>query len=337
MIFPGVCKYDLILQNKYYLRKCIQSIELEDRLDEIAYCAKAKLAVPDNQFTGLPIITPGMEIRLSGTKFGESKYSYFIQPGVVWTAEIQNKARRNWNLTIYDRLIYLAKSKDEYLFSEGSTAADRIKQICGDWNIQVKSIPDTGQGLAKEASRATQIWSIMKKALVETGSKSGRLFTIRMQPDGLELFEIGTNEDPWVFEFSSNLRSVTQKQTLDGACTKVKVLGKQSKGELAPVVSETSADTDKYGTIQDILQDEKAIDAGTASSKANQMLGGIQETVRVEAVDINTIRKGDKVIVEGWPDGLYVISVRHELGSPGRMQMELASKEYIRRRYYRER
>ena len=48
-------------------------------------------------------------------------------------------------------------------------------------------------------------------------------------------------------------------------------------------------------------------------------------------------RIGDKVIVEGWPDGLYVISVRHELGSPGRMQMELASKEYIRRRYYRER
>ena len=185
MIFPGVCKYDLILQNKYYLRECIQSIELEDRLDEIAYCAKAKLAVPDDQFTGLPVITPGMEIRLSGTKFGDTKYSYLIQPGVVWTAEIQNKARRTWNLTIYDRLIYLAKSKDEYLFSEGSTAADRIKQICGDWNIPIKNIPDTGQALAKEASHATSIWSIMKKTLVETGSKSDRLFTIRMQPEGL--------------------------------------------------------------------------------------------------------------------------------------------------------
>lgn len=337
MIHPGVCRYDVILQDKYFLRECVQSIELEDRLDEIAYCAKVKLAVPDDQFKGLPAILPGMEIRVSGTKFGEDKYSYIIQPGVVWTVDIENKARRNWNLTIYDRLIYLAKSKDEYLFDEGSTASDRIKKICGDWNIPIKDIPDTGQALAKEASRAAPIWSIMKKSLTETGSKSGRLFTLRMQPDGLEVFEIGTNDDPWVFEFQSNLRSVSQKQTLDGACTKVKVLGKQSKDELSPVVSETSADTDKYGTIQDILQDEKAIDAGTASEKANQMLGGIQETVRVEAVDINTIRKGDKVIVEGWPDGLYVISVRHELGSPGKMQMELASKEYIRRRYFRER
>jgi len=337
MIQPGVCKYDVILQDKYYLRECIQRMELEDRLDEIAYCAKVRLAVPGDQFTGLPKILPGMEIRVSGTKFVEDKYSYIIQPGVVWEVNIENRARRNWDLTIYDRTVYLAKSKDEFLFSEGSTATDRIKEICGKWNIPIASLPDTGQGLAKEASRAAPIWSIMKKALTETGSKSGKLYTLRMQPNGLELFEIGSNKDVWVFEFGANLRSVSQKQTLEGACTKVKILGKKSKGALSPVVSQTSAGTDKYGTIQDILQDEKAIDSGTATQKANNMLGGIQEVVKVEAIDINTIRKGDKVIVQGWEDGLYVISVRHELGSPGKMQMELASLDYIRRKYYRER
>ena len=337
MIQPGVCKYDVILQDKYYLRECIQSIELEDRLDEIAYCAKVKLAVPGDQFTGLPKILPGMEIRVSGTKFGEDKYSYIIQPGVVWTVDIENRARRNLNLTIYDRTIYLAKSKDEFLFKEGETATDRIKKICGQWNIPIASLPNTGQALAKEASRVSPIWSIMKKALVETGSKSGKLYTIRMQPNGLELFEIGSNKDVWVFEFGANLRTVSQRQTLDGACTKVKVLGKKSKDSLSPVSSTATADTDKYGTIQEIIQDEKAIDAGTANQKAENTLGGIQEVVKVEAIDINTIRKGDKVIVQGWEDGLYVISVRHELGSPGKMQMELAPLNYIRRRYFRER
>lgn len=125
-----------------------------------------------DQFTGLPIITPGMEIRLSGTKFGDTKYSYLIQPGVVWTAEIQNKARRDWNLTIYDRLIYLAKSKDEYLFSEGSTAADRIKQIPGDWNIPIKNIPDTGRPAERGKPRYVNLEHHAKKTLVETGSKS---------------------------------------------------------------------------------------------------------------------------------------------------------------------
>ena len=334
MITPGVCKYDVILQNKYFLRECIQSLSLEDRLEEIAYCAKVKLAVPGDQFTGLPIITPGMEIRVSGTGFGESKYSYIIQPGVVWTVNIDNKARREWDLTIYDRLIYLAKSDDQYLFDEGSTASTRIGQICSDWNIPILSLPDTGVGLARDVVRAKSIWSIMQDQLKETADKDGKLYTIRMQPDGLELFEIGSNKDPWVFEFPVNLVHVGQKQTLDGAVTKVKVLGKASKDALSPVESETSADTDKFGTIQKVVQYSKGTDADKTTKKATNMLGGIQETVTVESIDINTIRNGDKVIVEGWPDGLYVISVRHTCGSPGKMQMELASLEYIRRKYY---
>ncbi len=336
IVTPGTQKYEVVLQNKYFLRECIQKLSLEDRLDEISYSAKVTLAVPGDQFVGLPIIKPGMEIRVSGTKFGETKFSYLIQPGVVWDVEISNRARRNWNLTIYDRAIYLAKSKDEYLWKEGEKASDRISRICGDWGITVKDIPDTGQSLAAATVRAKPLWGVMQDALKETAGKSGRLFTVRMQPDGLEIFEIGTNKDVWVFEFGVNL-SISQKQTLSGAVTKVKVLGKASKDERSPVNSEVTGETDKLGTIQEILSDQKAIDAGTAGAKAAGMLAGIQETVKVEAIDINTIRKGDKVIVEGWPDGLYVMSVCHELGTPGKMQMELATKEYIRRKYYHER
>lgn len=333
MMRPAICHYDLILQDKYYLRDCIQRIELEDRLDEISYCAKARLAVPDDQFTGLPLMTPGMAMSVTGT-IGEAAPKPLIKPGVLWSTDINNRGRRNWSVTIYDRLIYLAKSKDEYLFKQGSTASDRIKRICGDWGIPLKSLPSTGVGLASEASRAAPIWRIMQKALAETASKGGKLYTLRMQPEGLELFELGSNKDPWMLEFGASMTAVMQKQTLDGACTKVKVLGKASQGAHSPVIAQVSKDTAKYGTIQDLLPYEKAIDQGTAVSKANNMLGGIQETVRVEAIDICTIRKGDKVAVEGWPDGLIVTAVRHELGSPGHMQLELADTEYIRRRYY---
>ena len=37
------------------------------------------------------------------------------------------------------------------------------------------------------------------------------------------------------FEFAVNLQSVRQKQTLNGAVTKVKVLGKEEKGSTAPI------------------------------------------------------------------------------------------------------
>ena len=96
-----------------------------------------------------------------------------------------------------------------------------------------------------------------------------------------------------------------------------------------------NADTDKYGTIQKVIPYKKGLDTNAIQQKAANTLTGIQETVTVEAIDINTIRKGDKVIVQGWDDGLYVISVKHNCNSPGIMQMELASLEYIRRRYYR--
>lgn len=376
IVTPGVQKYEVVLQDKYFLRECIQKLSLEERLDEIAYCAKMTLAVPGDQFTGLPIIKPGMKIRVSGTRFGESRFTYLIEPGVVWDVEIANKARRNWNLTVYDRLIYLAKSKDEYLWSEGQTATDRINKICTDWKIPISNIPAIEQKLAAATVRAKPIWGIIQDTLKETASKSGRLFTVRMQPDGLEIFELGTNKDVWIFEFGANLETVSQKQTLSGAVTKVKILGKASKGKRTPVSSTAtakkkrkktpeekaaekearaaasktkknepsvvidtmeSADVDELGTIQEIYSDQKAIDAGTASAKAASMLTGIQETVKVEAIDINTIRKGDKVIVEGWESGLYVMSVRHELGTPGKMQMELSTLDYIRRKYYHER
>ena len=333
MVNPGLTKYEVVLQNKYFLRELIESLMLEDRLDEIAYTGTVRLAVPGDQFTGLPVIQPGMEMRISGVPFGQKDMVYLLNPGVAWDVTIENRARRHWEVKIYDKTIYLAKSDDEYIFTEGTTATQRIKQIASDWGIAVDSIADTGQPLAKGVHRAKSIWSIMQSCLAETAQKSGRLFRLRMTPNGLSLFELGTNDPVWVIEFGVNFIDVTQKQTLEGTITQVKVLGNASGDERSPIVANVKGEVDKLGTLQKIFDDKKAIDSGTAQKKAENMLSGIQETVNVTAIDINTIRAGDKVHVEGWPE-LIAISVQHTCGSPGRMALELATKEYIRRKYY---
>ncbi|WP_143050591.1 XkdQ/YqbQ family protein [Propionispora vibrioides] len=337
--------YDVVLQGKHFLRETIEKLTLEDRLDEIACRATMDLAVPGDQFTGLPVIQPGHTMEIIGVPFGDTQIKQVFNAGPVWDVEIDNQRRRRWNITMYDNSIYMANSEDEYYFAEGTTATHRIKQIAAEWNIPIYNLPETGQPLAKAMHRPKNLWSIIWEALQETAEKSGKLYRLRMmpgtitttptykfKPGGLELVELGSNDPVWVFELQSNLKHVTQRQTLDGAVTKVKIMGNASKGKRSPVVGTVTGQTE-LGTLQQVLSEHKTTDTATALKVANNMLAGVQETVSVTGIDINTIRAGDRVHLEGWPE-LLAISVKHDLGTPGSMSMRLATREHIRRRYY---
>lgn len=345
MITPGIVSYDVVLQGGHFLREAVEKITLEERLDEIAYRATIDMTVPGDQYTGMPIIKPGHEMQVIGVPFGSSTISHVFNAGIAWDVQIVNQQRRHWNVIMYDKTIYMAKSEDEYFFEEGTTASQRIRQIAGDWGLPIHSIPDTGQPLAKALHRAKNLWSIIQEALQETAEKSGRMWRLRMMPGtitttpkykftpgGLELVELGKNDPVWVLEFESNLEQVTQRQSLDGAVTKVKVLGNASKDARSPVLGVVTGETN-LGTLQKVHTEHKATDAAAAMKVANNMLAGVQETVNVTAIDINTIRAGDHVHVEGWPE-LLAISVKHDCGSPGHMSLQLADVKYIRRRYY---
>lgn len=346
MIIPGIQKYDVVLQGNSFLREAVESITTEDNLGEVACRTTIKLTVPGDQFTGLPIIKPGHELQIIGTKFGSSDIDTVFNAGAVWDVSISNQQRRHWNIVLYDRSINMAKSEDEYYFAAGTTATQRIHQIAKDWNIPILSLPDTGQPLAKAFYRARNIWSIIMEALQETAEKSGKLYRLRMMPGtietnpkykfkagGLELVELGKNDPVWAMDFASNLESISQRQTLDGAVTKVKILGNAPRSTRPQVVGVVAGEVDKYGTLQKILAMHKSTDTGEAMSVAKHMLGGVMETIDAVAVDINTIRAGDRVYLDGYED-LFVISVKHDYGSPGRMSLQLAGKEHIRRRYY---
>lgn len=83
MINPGLQKYEVVLANKYFLREIVESIILEESLDEIAYRAEIKMVVTAD----FPGITPGQECRVSGVAFGGANMVYLLHPGVVWECE----------------------------------------------------------------------------------------------------------------------------------------------------------------------------------------------------------------------------------------------------------
>ena len=119
---------------------------------------------------------------------------------------------------------------------------------------------------------------------------------------------------------------------MDGAVSKVKVLGKKDDKSKSPVVGVFTKNTDKLGTLQKVIQDEKIADAGTAKAKADAMFSKGEGSIQVEGIDIPEIRAGDKVKLNGFYT--YVTSATHNLGEPGRMTLVLESLEQIRGKYY---
>lgn len=329
MITPGINQYEVVLANRYYLRELLEGITLSESLDQIAYQAEVKLVVtPD-----FPGIVPGQEIRVSGVPFGQSSMAYLLHPGVVWEISSDNKGQKHLTVNVYDRTIYLNKSEDEYLFPAGGTASQRLQQYASDWSFSLWSVPDTEVALAKAVYRAQSIFSMVQKDLKETAQKGGSLYRLRYWPGaGLELYEIGTNGTVWVLDYDQNVEEITQKRTLEGTITQVKVLGNAGEDERSPVLAIVKVEADAYGTLQKVLSDSKITTAGDAQTAGEKLLCGITETFSVQSIDVNTLRAGDKIILGS--TALIVCSVEHELGNPGKMSLELGSMDYVRRKYF---
>lgn len=329
MITLGGNKYEVVLANKWYLRELVDRITLEDNLQEIAYRANVDMTVTDD----FPGISPGQEIRVSGIPFGGSSMVYLLHPGVVWDIDSAKQNIKRLTATIYDRTIYLPESEDEYLFPAGQTADQRLRIYAEQWGIPLSAnIPNTGIPLAKSLKRPASIYSHITADLKETAKKGGKLYRPRMTPNGLELYELGTNSTVWILEEEAGVEEIGQNRTLSGAVTRVKVLGQADDQQKSPVLAVVDGDRDKYGTIQKILQDPDIKNASEATAAAQQMLTGMQETFRVTGIDINTIRAGDKVQLNGMD--LIVRSITHDLGEPGHMSAELETIDQIRRRIY---
>ncbi len=325
--------YKVIVKDKYDVTPLVETISLRDSIDQIAYQASVRLVVRNN--SGLPALAPGMEIRISGIPFGSKTLHPLLHPGVIWEIESANSGSKRLNMTIYDRMIYLEKSEDEYLLPKDQTATQRLKTYAKDWNISLGAIPDTKTKLGKAVYRAQTIFSMMFADLKETAKSGGPMFHPRMTSRGLELFELGSNSE--VIELD-RLIDLTQMRTLEGAITKVKVLAANEavNGKEVPskVLAVESKDTATLGTLQKLVNDDQIKTADAAKKYAKNMLTGIQQTFTVTAPDINTIRAGDAVILSGM--NLIVMTVSHDLGNPGTMTLELATRDYVRRRYYLE-
>lgn len=313
--------YTVILRDDTKLDNVKLDISLSESIDSIAYTAHIKIVVPQN----LPLMEGDAIEIIKNEDPGKGT----VFKGVIWVKNTDTKHSKIGSLTCKERTIYIEKSEDEYLFKAGTTATQRAKQMCSDWGIPIGEFADTAIPLSKAPPKINTIYSMMLDDLKETAEKGGGLFRYRMQ-NKLDLIQIGSNEV--VHDISEVLENIGQLGSLEGAISKVKVLGKKEEGTKSPVLGTFEKDTDKLGTLQKVIQDEKIQDVGTAKSKAEALFSKGEGKITARGIDIPDIRAGDKVKINGFY--IYVTSVIHKLGEPGSIELALESMDQIRRKYY---
>jgi len=326
--------YKVIVDDKYDITKLVETITLKDSLDQIAYQANIRLAVSAS--SGLPSISPGMAVRISGVPFGEKSMVHLLHPAVIWEVESSNSGTKRLSLTVYDRMIYLEKSEDEFLLPKDQTATQRLKTYAKEWKIPYATLPETKTKLGKAVYRSQTIFSMMFADLKETAKSGGDMYHPRMTPGGLQLFQVGSNTK--VYELD-RLIDLTQMRTLEGAVTKVKVMAASESPSGKEVPSKVLAieqnGVEELGTLQKLVEDDQVKSTTAAKKLAKSHLTGIQETFTISAPDINTIRAGDAELLKGLK--LIVMSVSRDLSAgPGTMTLELGTAELVKRRYYLE-
>ncbi|MNJ35439.1 hypothetical protein D3C77_301760 [compost metagenome] len=240
--------YEVVYQDKHYLRELIESISLKDSLDQISYQASIRLKVTDD----FPDLQPGQPIRVSGVPYGGKEMVYLLNPGVVWECDSVNRDTKHMTVTVYDRTIYLAKSEDEYLLPAGQTASQRLRKYAADWGIKLSTVPDTKTTLKKAVYRSRPIYHMINADLQETAKAGGDMYIPRITPTGLELFRVGSNKDVWVLE---GIEETNQLRTLEGTITKVKVIGtedRKTKAKSASKSGKTPTDIPDGMTLEEI-------------------------------------------------------------------------------------
>ncbi|WP_077723597.1 XkdQ/YqbQ family protein, partial [Clostridioides difficile] len=274
----------IILNGKYDIANFNEGITLSEAIDGVAYKMDVSLIEP-KQLQDI-WIKKGDKIVLIDIAYESKKLT----------------------LSCRERTVYMEESEEQYSFKE-NTATQRIEYYCKQWNIPYYNLANTGKKLAKVIHK-TNILDMIKKDLKETASKGGDLFRVRMD-NKLKLFKLGTNAN--VYKLDSILEDANFTSSFNDAVTSVKVLGKsKDENTKAPIIGTYKKDSDKYGTLQKIKQDEKIKNAKEAKKAAEAMFNSGEETISVDCVvDINRIRAGDKVSLKG--KEYYVIDVTHTL------------------------
>lgn len=233
-------------------------------------------------------------------------------------------------ITAYDDLINLQASQDNRYYSAGTGTKSAIAAIFTDWGIPVGEYKGPDVAHAKTLFKAEYLSDIIIQLLDDAKKKGGASCIVRSAKGKVSVLPEGGNTTIYHFTEDKNVEIARDMMSITTLVTRVKVVGKEdSEGKQA--VDAVVDGLTNYGIRQQIYVRDEDDTLATATAAAKDIIDtvGKPDHVRtINAPDIPTIRKGDKVHIQaGTLNGYYIVtSIRHN-ASGATMSMDIKELE----------
>ena len=233
-------------------------------------------------------------------------------------------------ITAYDDLINLQASQDNRYYSAGTGTKSAITAIFTDWGIPIGEYKGPDIAHAKTLFKAEYLSDIIIQLLDDAKKKGGVSCTVRSAKGKVSVLPEGSNTTIYHFTEDKNVEIARDMMSITTLVTRVKVVGKEdTEGKQA--VDAVVDGLTNYGIRQQIYvrDEDDTLAAATAAAQDIIDTAGKPDRVRsVNAPDIPTIRKGDKVHIQaGTLNGYYIVTgIRHN-ASGGTMSMDIKEAE----------
>lgn len=305
-------KYELIATmsdgRKVNLTNAIESLEWTEQQGELAQRASMTLSQTLTSegllHSLLPLCT---RLQIVANKV-------VVFEGLVWEWQYTSSNTRTFEVIAYDNMIYMQKSKDNNYFADKKKTKTIISSICSKWEIPL----DYRWGEHKHKKtvyRGQTIANQIISTLEDAKYKIDKRYVIKYQDGKLVIDYPGTNKDVYVFSHhEGNVMATQQSRTLDNLVTKVLITGKEESSGKVPIKATVDGKTE-YGTLQEMVSStsDSVSEAKEEAQKILKEKGRPKDTIRVDAPDVPTMRKGDKikVVAGSLNDYYFVVGITH--------------------------
>lgn len=222
----------------------------------------------------------------------------------------------------------LRHTQDDFYFTDGHSSTAILEKILNDagtpYEIKIKD------GIhSKKVYRQKYYSDVIADVLKDLKEKTHEEYFIRAKEGVIEITPRGTNETIYHFDIDSNVTRVRESFDASKVVTKVKVVGKEKTEGHQALESVVEGNTE-LGTRQVIYRRHDKETLEEAESAAKKLLdeNGVQRKTSLEAPDVPSLRKGDKIrLHSSLGDGFfYVKSIRHDAPQM-KMTLELDAAE----------
>jgi hypothetical protein len=328
MIDVKKIKYDAILLTaegrKLRITELLQSLTWEENQSELAQ--RASMVFRNIPYAGTYLC--GLA-KLGAQLYIFSDWGAGMQEvfrGTIWDWDYKSSAKKDLTLIVYDNLVYMQKSKDNKLYSAGTSSKTIILDIFETWGIPINTYQGPDVALGKKVFRNRYISDMIFETLDDAKKRGAGRFVVRGVKGNVQILPRGSNQSVYHFGADSNTIMTGDKLSMDDLITRVKIIGKEDSEGRAPVEAVLDGKTE-FGILQEIYHRDQEDSLAAAKQAAQEILnerGTPKRTTSLQAPDLPFIRKGDKIhVAAGNLTGyFYIAGVQHD-ATNGKMLMEV--------------